>query len=32
MQWVLPVRERLGPAVIGRIKKRIGASKDSQHG
>ena len=32
MQWVLPVRGRLGPAVIGRIKKRIAASKDSQHG
>ena len=28
MQWV----GRLGPAVIGRIKKRIAASKDSQHG
>ena len=34
MQWVLPVRERLGPAVIGRIKNRhrIAAPKDSQHG
>ena len=32
MQWVLPVRERLGPVVIERIKKRIAASKDHQNG
>ena len=32
MQWVFPVRERLGPVVIERIKKRIAASKDSQNG
>jgi plasmid stability protein len=32
IQWVFPVRERLGAMVIERIKERIAASKDSQHG
>jgi hypothetical protein len=27
VQWVLPVRARLGPAVVGRIKDRIAACK-----
>ena len=32
MQWVFPVRERLGPMVVERIKGRIASSKDSQNG
>jgi hypothetical protein len=32
MQWGFPVRERLGPMVVERIKGRIASSKDSQNG